>query len=150
MTRAIADDALPRFTFSNGLLSLLGKITSNHIKHVFFIASLHAQFNHYNQHRRMAMMATKKLNEVIDLAYRPDAMDLPALLHDKVWGKTGLEEVLTESAIVNATTSDDVVMLARKVISISPPWSRYGTEEEMVEDTSTWIRSQHEHLLEAA
>lgn len=150
MTRAIADDALPRFSFSSGLLSLLGKVTSKHAKHVFFIASLHAQFNHYNQHRRMAMMATKKLNEVIDLAYRPDAMDLPALLHDKVWGNTGLEDVLTESAIVNATTSEDVSMLARKVVSISPRWSRYGTEDEMVQDTSTWIRSQHEHLLEAA
>jgi hypothetical protein len=150
MTRAIADDVQPRFSIGQGLLTLLGKITSKHAKHVFFIASLHAQYNHYNQHRQMAAMATKKLNEVIDLAYRPEALDLPVMLRDKMWGKTGLENVLTECAIVNATTADEVADLARKVVQISPRWSRYGTEQEMVEDTSTWIRSQHQHLLEAA
>lgn len=150
MTRAIADDVQPRFSIGQGLLALYGKIASKHAKHVFFIASLHAQYNHYNQHRQMAAMATKKLNEVIDLAYRPDALDLPAMLHDKMWGKTGLENVLTEAAIVNATSDDEVATLARNVVHISPRWSRYGTEAEMVEDTSTWIRSQHQHLLEAA
>lgn len=150
MTRAIADDTPRRFSLSQGLLTLLGKITSKHAKHVFFIASLHAQYNHYNQHREIAAMAAKKLNEVIDLAYRADALDLPAMLHEKMWGNTGLEAILTENAIVNASNDDDIRALARQVVSVSPKWSHYGTEQEMIEDTSTWIRSQHDHLLKAA
>jgi hypothetical protein len=129
------------------VLALFYKCVSKHAKHVFFIASLHGQYSHYAQHRRMAV---EKLNEVIDLAFRPEALHFPIALHAKVWKDTGVDQILTETAIVNAVTEAEVRTLATKVVQISPRWSRYGTEEEMIKDTAAWIRSQHQHYLEAA
>lgn len=147
MRTAVSDNGNTHSTIGQGLLVFFYKCVSKHAKHVIFIASLHGQFNHYAKTRRMAV---DKLNKVIDLAYRPDALQFPEKLHARVWDGTGVNEILTETAVAHADNEDAVLELAAKVVNISPPWSRYASTEEMVKDTAEWIRSQHDHMREAA
>ena len=147
MQTLVSDNGYAHRPWSHGLMVLFFKCVSKHAKHVFFIASLHGQFSHYAKHRRMAI---GKLNQVMQLAYRPDALRFPEALHAQVWQGTGVDEVLTESAIVNAVTDAEVTSLASKVVNVSPLWCRYADMAEMIKDTAMWVRSQHQHFLEAA
>lgn len=134
------------FSFGQFFMALLLKCVSKHARHVFFIASLHSQFSEYANHRRMAL---SKLNEAMRLAHREEALSFPEAMRGRVWDGTGLEEILTEQAVVKAANDEAVTLLARKVVDISPRWSRYGKLDEMIQDTADWIRSQRDHLLNA-
>lgn len=147
MQTLVSDNGHTQRTLGHGLMVLFYKCVSKHAKHVFFIASLHGQFSHYAQHRRMAL---SKLNEVMQLAYRPDALRLPEAMHAQVWEGTGVDEVITEKAIVSAANDDGIDDLAKRVVDVSPQWSRYAPLEEMIKDVAVWIRSQRAHYLEAA
>lgn len=147
MRTAVSVNGNAHSNVGQGLLVFFYKCVSKHAKHVIFIASLHGQFNHYAKSRRMAV---DKLNKVIDLAYRPSALEFPEKLHARVWNGTGVNEIATEEAIVNADSEEAVLNLATKIVDISPSWSRYASKEEMVNDTAEWIRSQHDHIREAA
>jgi len=147
MQTLVSAHGLTQRSFGHSLMVLFYKCVSKHAKHVFFIASLHGQFSQLAEHRRMAI---GKLNQVMQLAYRPDALRFPEAVHAQVWQGTGIEDVLTEAAVINAVDDSTVIALARQVVSVAPRWARYASTNEMIDDTAAWIRSQHDHYRHAA
>lgn len=131
------------FSISHFFMALFLRCVSKHAKHIFFIASLHGQFNEYARHHRMAM---SKLNQAMRLAHREEALSLPVAMRNKIWKGTGLEDVLTEQAVANAATAGEVRRLAVGVLRVAPEWARYGRLEEMVRDISDWICSQRDYM----
>lgn len=125
-------------SISQRLLQLSYKCVSKHAKHIFFIASLHGHFSQYSAHKEMAI---DKLNNVIDLAYRSKSLELPFVLHERVWGPTNIEKVFNESSLMNALSNGSVSVLAKQIVDVSPRWMHYARDQEMVEDISHWINS---------
>lgn len=135
-----------RLSLGQIFMIMLFKCSSKHAKHVFFIASLVGQFNHYAKHRQMAV---QKLNAAMQLAFREDAMGLPMAMGSKVWGGTGLDKVLTETTLAQARTEEDLRSLAESVMNIKPSWARYATSDKMMEDLLDLLRSQRQLVDEA-
>lgn len=149
MRTLVSDNGITRATrlsFGQVLMVMLFKCSSRHAKHVFFIASLVGQFNYYAKHRQMAM---QKLNAAMRLAYRDGATTLPMAMGGKVWGGTGLDQVLTETALTQAQSDEELRQLAQRVIGISPRWARYDTVAEMTNDLLDLLRTQREQIGEA-
>lgn len=121
----------------------LFKSVSKHAQRVFYLASLGGQFNHYTTQRRMAMI---KLNEAMHLSYRDDAMKLPMYLSQRVWGRTGLEQILNESTLETAQANRSLAKLAEEIVDISPAWTHYEPRNEMVNDVVELL-SHHCHDL---
>lgn len=135
----------PRRDLRDWATMLLFKCVSKHAQHVFYIASLAEQFNHYSRFRRAAM---DKLNEAMKLAYRPEAIQLPIALSDRVWGKAGLREVISDDALLRAKTEDELRALAQKVIAMTPHWALYAPDDEMKEDVINLLRHQRAIMQE--
>jgi len=131
MAHSASGQTAPRLGFRDHATIFLFKRVSKHAQRIFFLASLGGQFNHYATQRRMAMA---KLNEAMQLSFREDAMKLPMYLSQRVWGRTGLGNVLTEESLQQAETDGDLRELAAKVVDISPTWAHYAPRDEMVDD----------------
>lgn len=125
--------------------TFLFKRVSKHAQRIFFLASLGGQFNHYAKQRRMAM---EKLNEAMRLAKREDAMKLPIFLAQRVWGRTRVEDILTEDAIQAASTPAAMQALAHQVVEHSPAWAHYAPVEEMVGDVVEFLGHHRNELKE--
>lgn len=134
-----------RLGFRDHATIFLFKRVSKHAQRIFFLASLGGQFNHYATQRRMAMV---KLNEAMQLSYREDAIKLPMYLSQRVWGRTGLEDILTEEALEAATSPADMENLAGRVVDISPTWAHYAPREEMIGDVMELLNHHCRELKE--
>lgn len=144
MRTLVSDNGSTRPTIGQLLTVLFYKfLLSKHGKHVFFIASLYGQFNHYANQRDGAI---EKFNEAMRLAHRGDAMRLPMAMRGRVWDGTGIDQVLTEHALIEAQDEDQLRSLARKVIEVSMRWTRYAPLNEMTDDVTEYLRNQRDHL----
>lgn len=149
MRTLVSDNGImhsPRLSLGQLLMIVLFKCSSKHARHVFFIASLVGQFNHYAKHRQMAM---QKLNAAMQLAFREGATSLPMAMGSRVWGGTGLDTILTETALTQAKTDDELRGLAQRVIGICPKLLSYASAEEMTKDLLDLLRAQREQIGEA-
>jgi hypothetical protein len=126
-------------SFKQTLMALFFRCLSKHAQHVFFISSLVGQFNHYAKRRQMVM---SKLNAAMRLTYRDGATQLPMAMRGGIWGNTNLDQILTENALMQSRNVNDLRVLARKVIDVSPRWSRYAPVDEMADDLVILLREQ--------
>lgn len=148
MRTLVSDNGITQsqpFSIGQWLTILLFKCSSKHARHVFYIASLVGQFNYYAKHRQMAM---QKLNDAMKLALRDGATGLPMAMGSRVWGGTGLDQVLTEKALQQSRTDEDLRALAQRVLDISPTPYRYADQSEMLDDLMVLLRAQREQLQE--
>lgn len=148
--------ARTRLGFRDHATIFLFKRVSKHAQRIFYLASLGGQFNHYAIQRRMAMV---KLNEAMQLSYREDAIKLPMYLSQRVWGGTGLEDILTEESLEHASRRGELSLLASQVVDISRDWAHYAPREEMINDVTEFLnhhclelkeRIEHEHAAAMA
>jgi hypothetical protein len=134
-----------RLGFRDHATIFLFKRVSKHAQRIFFLASLGGQFNHYATQRRMAMV---KLNEAMQLSYREDAIKLPMYLSQRVWGGTGLEDILTEESLESASRQGKLEVLAGQVVDVARDWAHYASRDEMIGDVTELLKHHCMELKE--
>lgn len=121
-----------------GRLLSLAISRSRHGKRLFFITSL---YSHVVRIEHLRAEAVSKLNEIMGLARREEALQFPVAYHEVVWNNTGIDTVLSEELLNKDIADDQALEVSRKVVRLTPKWIRYGREDDMVQDVFELIRN---------
>ena len=103
--------------------SLLSKLPAR-AKRAIFLASLYAETAH---ERNLG-----ELNNVMSLADDPEALRLPALFRDLLWGKHKAE--LNDAIVASAQGGTQSLLAVKNVVRSTPWWLEYANSEEMTRD----------------
>ena len=136
---AFGESVQARHGIRDYLMMCFFKCIPKHVQQLFYIVSLAGQFDRYATCR---LMALSRLNEVMHLAYRKDAVKLPLAMSELAWGKTRLQEILTVASLKACADEHDLRQLAGRVISISPSWMRYAGKQVMIGDVARMLHYQ--------
>lgn len=128
--------------FQMALFSILEyvvtKLCSKHGKRVMFISSLYVQVT---QLERLKAEVVHKLNSVMGLTTREDAVHFPAAISDIVWRGTKVGKLLQQELGGQPVNEQRAREVSAKVVDICPRLIRYGTRNEMEQDVTTLILS---------
>ena len=119
---------------------VLSKVLSRHGKRVLFVTSLYFQVVQIEQ---LKAEAISKLNTIMKLAHDDDALQLPAAVRGVVWNSTAIQDTLSVELRDQTLTDDRAHEIAEKVVSMTAPWLRYGSQN-MVKDVFDLIRNGHQ------
>lgn len=119
------------------LLSILVS-RSRHGKRLFFITSL---YSHVVRIEQLRADAVSKLNELLGLARRVNALHLPMAFPDVVWQDTTIDSVLNEELLSTDISDEHAMLISKRVVDIAPGWIKYGREDDMVHDVFNLIRN---------
>ncbi len=125
---------------------LLSKLLSRHIKRVIFISSL---YGHLVPLERLRQDNLAKLNELIVLAKRQEAMDYFTTRSSGIWKNVRANEKLAQIAMTQNDVPDTVLKgISEEFVEAAPSYLRYDRPASMVADVMQLIR-QHGQLATA-
>lgn len=82
-----------------------------------------------------------KLNAAMQLARADDALMVPAAFSRVIWGNGQVAELLESVDDAVTVTSDaEVRQCASVLVKMASRWLRFGTVDEMLEETERFIR----------
>lgn len=77
----------------------------------------------------------RELNARLNIASHTSAMLLPARIHHRLWGKANIDELVEIQA-----TGGGGDTVSSRLLSVAPSWTRYGSQEKMLEEIREVIR----------
>ncbi len=123
-----------RSFFTAPMMLLASIFMSRHAKRLFYFASLYASLLPLESLKSDVL---GRLNKLMNLASCDDAMVMPAVLSRAVWGNIDVVHYIpTESS--NDVAAD---VCAYKLVSLIPHWMKFGTIDEMKDDTLRFFNS---------
>jgi hypothetical protein len=128
MTTAVTEK---RSLFGRIVIFLLDRYGSRHIKRIIFFGSL---FPYALQLERLKRDVMNKLNHHMGLATNSRSLLFPGVFRNIVWGKKGLEDVITPEDIREDISPDRAEQIARTIVAQAPPCIIYDTPEKIVKD----------------
>lgn len=112
-------------SISNLFLLILTKSLKPQTKRLLMLASLGANLCEKSEFDKNS---THKLNTVMSLSHRDDALKLPFLLRKVIWnGSKGSELLYSED-------EREIQEATEKLLKDAPSWLRYSSEESMKQD----------------
>lgn len=121
------------------LLVFVGKNLSSRMKRIVFLTSLPARLKETNKFDDETLT---KLNRVMSLGKRSDALEISIFLSKAVWCGQGAKEILGTTTPANALAAAPSPGIVANIISNMPSWLRYGDDEEIKEDVMQLLKSQ--------
>lgn len=118
------------------LMFCLSKLLPKHGKRIIFISSLYVQVT---QLERLKADVVSKLNTVMNLAHREEALHFPAAISQLVWRNSPVGNVLTKELLDQDIDDVKVREVSKKVVNLTPNYLRYGTPSDMEEDVRSLI-----------
>lgn len=116
-------------------LYLLGLILPNRGKRLIMLTSLHARLVRDGVFHNETL---SKLNQSLYLASSEKALELPASVYNQVWDAEKVKTILTEiDGKYDGETCllyEDAKKVSQSIITLTPAWLRYDTEEGMLRD----------------
>jgi len=116
------------------LLLLASICMSRHAKRLFYFASLYANLLPLESLKSDVL---GRLNRLMHLASCDDAMVMPAVLSRAVWGNIDVTHYLPTEASNEVTAN----VCAYQLVSLVPRWMRFGSIDEMKDETLQFFRS---------
>lgn len=116
------------------------KMFSKHGKRIMFITSLYAQLTQLDS---LKAEAVSKLNSVMGLATREEAIQFPAAISSVVWRGKDVTSVLTADMMDQNVDAMRIHEVAKKLVDLCPRWMRYPVPE-MERDVATLILNGRE------
>ena len=113
----------------------MSKLLPKHGKRIIFVSSLYAQVT---QLERMKADVVSKLNSVMNLAYREEALHLPAAISRVVWRNSRVGQVLTRELLNQDIDEKKMREVSQSVVKLTPVWMRYG-DKDMENDVRSLI-----------
>lgn len=93
---------------------------------------------------RLNADAVSKLNALMGLVKREDALKLPTLIHNLVWNDTQIDTALSEIVTDQDATPEKIRAVSEKIVDMSHKRFRYGRYEDMVQQVQKLISSSHQ------
>lgn len=131
-----------RSILSKPLLWFLGGLMSNHVKRLFYFASLYAYLLPVESLKSDVM---GRLNSVMNLASSDDALMMPAVLSRVVWGKHDVSRILEQTETVHVELSPQanahaLEVRAYELVTLTSRWMRFGPIDQMKNETVKFLR----------
>lgn len=123
--------------FMSMLEFCMSKLLPKHGKRIIFISSLYVQVS---QLERLKADVMSKLNAVMNLAHREEALQFPAAISQMVWRDSPIGNVLTQELLDQNVDDVKVREVSQRVVELAPKWVRYGTSD-MLDDVRSLIRN---------
>lgn len=119
---------------------VLGKLLPRRMKRLIFVSSFIAHLRNTTDPDRDLL---SKINKLLSLSNRDEALLLPIQLHQQIWSKVFLKEVFQEKSI----NFDDISQIAsfkfhkpqirtlsEEIIKVIPSWLMYGSRNQVKND----------------
>lgn len=120
------------------LMVFIGKHLPSRIKRNVFLTSLPARLKETNKFDNETL---SKLNRVMALGNRTDALEISVFLSKAVWRGQSGEEILGTSASVESLAKAPSPGIIANIINKTPAWLHYD-EEKMKKDVVRLLQSQ--------
>ncbi len=114
----------------------LGRPLSDKHKRLILFSSLSAKFCGQTKFNNTTL---HKLNQVMALSNRDDALDLPVKLSRVIWSGDRGDVVVYPTPETVKVSEDEIVA---KIMSAIPEWLKYSNKKGMREDLARLIRYQ--------
>lgn len=118
-------------------LLLLSKMTNTHSKRIIFLTSLYCRVVRLEQMRDDAI---GKLNNLLQLARRDQALRFPAAIQGMVWDIDGLRSQISQEMSQPEWNANKARELSEQLVAASPQWVRYGELDDMVHDVMAMMQ----------
>lgn len=125
-----------QYAFFSVLEFFASKVFSKHGKRIMFISSLYVQVT---QLERLKAEVVSKLNSVMGLATREEAIHFPAAISSIVWRGTEVKSVLTKELLDQNVDAQRAKEVATQVVDLCPRWIRYAAKNVMEADVANLI-----------
>lgn len=112
---------------------LLGALIPLHARRILFTVSLYFALSKETYPGEKTL---KRLNKSLQLAKDPNALELPARLHNLFWSGR-LDEILDEIKLTDLLQNQDpmqVELFCSILVNSTPHWMRYGRRTDMIHD----------------
>lgn len=128
-------------------LHLLGLILPNRGKRLLMLTSLHARLVRDGVFHNETLT---KLNDSLFLASSEKALVLPASVYNQLWDAEKVKNIMAEiDGKYDGDTCllfDDARRVSQSIISLTPSWLRYDTNEQMLKDLIQLFYCHPTHL----
>lgn len=120
--------------FRAGVVTLLGASLSERTKRLIFLASFSARIKDPNTFDSETL---HKLNQVMALASKEEAINLPVHLSRAIWRGRTIHDIADKEVLSSSTfTKERLQQLADRVLEAMPPWLRYGPDNVIRDDVA--------------
>lgn len=118
----------------------LGKLLPRRMKRLIFVSSFIAHLRNTTDPDRDLL---SKINKLLSLSNRDEALLLPIHLHQHIWSKVFLKEVFQEKSINFDDISQiasfkfhkpQIRILSEEIIKVIPSWLMYGSRNQVKND----------------
>lgn len=130
-------DTAPASGTENRVVSfVLSKMLSNHGKRVMFVTSLYSRVVRFES---LKAEAIEKLNDVMQLASNPNALELPTMAKNFIWKDRDIQTLLNETTLRNNIPEAEAQVISESVVDLAPHWLQYP-RDKMIDDVMSLIR----------
>lgn len=130
-----------QFAMYRMLEFVASKMCNKHGKRIMFISSLYAQIT---QLERLKADTVSKLNAVMGLATREEAIQLPVTFSRAIWRGKDISSVLTPTLMDQQDVDqNEIQRVAKQLIAMAPAWMRYP-EQDMERDLTHFLLNGRE------
>ena len=133
---------------------LLGTVLPNRMKRLIFISSFIA---HIRDNSDSDKELIAKLNKLLQLSNSDSALELPMMLHKKIWDNITIKEIFISKNIPMDSVSEiatikfvkpQVRVVSEEIIRLIPNWLRYGSNTQIRSDLVTLFTNM-DNLLQS-
>lgn len=119
---------------------ILGAILPRRMKRLIFVSSFIAHLRNTNNPDRQLLA---KINKLLVLTSNDEALLFPIQLHQRIWDKVELKDVLNGKSITVDDSSQissyrfrkpQIRILSEEIIKIIPSWLMYGSKNQIRSD----------------
>lgn len=126
--------------------SILSIALPRHGKRMFFVVSLFVALGDKDAEAKEALHL---LNEKLKVSSTDEALNFPATLSSRVWGKGRLMCALggkcTRGYANDIAFQEDLQKMCDYVLLLMPSWLRYGSKDEIVQDIKAVVETSAEY-----
>lgn len=121
----------PNKRFRSRTLRILFHLLPRHTKRMLFLASLAGKVTSTHHLSKSILL---KLQQEFQLCADTKAIDLPPILHKKIWGNRPIEGLVCPVHLDAQQSERCMTRTARQIVSIMPCWLVYAHTTQIIED----------------